>query len=435
MKKKLACILATVMLLAAFSLAVSADFSYVTLDTEYTVYTASEIAYSYSGETAATVNPRGGGSLSCLIDGNASTEVTNHDQAGIVLVCNDYVKPAYEVNMSRDDQPLDAIPTFSFTLSYDDEVTFDAVYLSLFYQMFDCVSAPGEHKVVVETSDDGSVWVPVGEDGAHYFRDNQPEYSGVADPVVEEIMVALGEEVTAQYVRLTFTFKQLSAAETYWTYYTNVYEWCGFTELGVASYESGEEISVIDRSYAEAEAMTFSGAWYAEEDGVGLKYAFGETEDGTKSVTVSIIDVATGEVAIEATVPYIAGVDTLTLVYEDYTEVYRASYEEDVLILEYDGEELVLDPYVEDEPVVSGDESAEESSAVEESSADETSSETETSSEEGNAAVSVTSSAASTSSSVSDDDGGISTAVIVAIVIATVVIVAVIVVIILKKKK
>ena len=106
---------------------------------------------------------------------------------------------------------------------------------------FDCVCAPGEHKVIVETSEDGNLWIPVGEDGSFYFRDNQPLYSDVKDPYSEEIVVPLGEEVTAQYVRLSFKFKELEAADDYWGYYTNVYEWCGYTELGVALYADGEE--------------------------------------------------------------------------------------------------------------------------------------------------------------------------------------------------
>ena len=274
MKKLFALLLAASLLVSALALSASADFTYEGLYTDYDVYTASKISFSYDGDTSASAHPKGGSTLECLIDGTFVAEPTNFDDTGIVLVCNDFIKPEYERKNGQTIQEASAIPSFSFTLEYDGEVTFDSIYLGMFYQAFDCVCAPGEHRVIVETSEDGSLWLPVGEDGSFYFRDNQPLYSGVKDPCAEEIVVYLGEEVDAKYVRLTFNFKQLDAGDDYWDYYTNVYEWCGFSELGVACYADGEEPEVMTKEYAEAPAVVLEGVWYAIEDEVATVVDF-----------------------------------------------------------------------------------------------------------------------------------------------------------------
>ncbi|MBR4053556.1 MAG: hypothetical protein IKK06_02005 [Clostridia bacterium] len=439
--KKLFALLLALTMLAALSVTAMADFTYEGLFTDYDVLTPAEIAFSYVGETSATAFPRGGGTLECLIDGEHLASPTTHTDKGIVLVCNDFIKPDYEVDMAMAYQNPEAIPTFSFALTYAEEVTFDSVYLSLFYMAKDCVCAPGEHKVVVETSEDGELWVPVGEDGSFYFRDNQPIYSGVNDPYSEEIVVPLGEEVTAQYVRLSFKFKELDAADDYWDYYTNVYEWCGFTELGVAQYAGGDNVPPMTQEEAAAPDVVLEGLWTLEaEEGVISVVDF-STSGVMKMMNFEAEDFEVngvlGTALTTVEYPYVAEADYIVADQDGEKLVLFVTFGEGTLELD-DGEEpLVFDAYVPEEPEVSEEESSEEpeesSEEPEESSEDE-SSEPEESSEEESVEAPATS-APATSSEEPAEDGGDSTMLIVIIAVVAVVIIGVVVVILIKRKK
>ena len=434
--KKIFALLLAVCMLAALSLTAAADFTYEGLFTDYDVLTPSEIAFSYDGETSATAYPRGGGTLECLIDGEHLAAPTTHTDKGIVLVCNDFIKPEYERKNGQAIQASEAIPTFSFTLTYEEEVTFDAVYLSLFYMAFDCVCAPGEHKVVVETSEDGSLWVPVGEDGSFYFRDNQPIYSDEKDPYSEEIVVPLGEEVTSQYVRLSFKFKELEAADDYWGYYTNVYEWCGYTELGVALYAGGDEPAPMTKEEAEAPDLVLEGLWYAEVQ-EGFVNVMDFTTPGTVKVTVyeasdfeenGILATQTG--TTEYT--YVAETDYIVADMDGEKRVLFVTFAEGSIELDDGNEAILLEEYVPVVPEVSEEESSEdvpsepeESSEEPEESSEETSAETP--------ATSTAESSADTSAAPAED--GDSTLLIVIIAVVAVVVIGVVAFIVIKRKK
>lgn len=439
MKKTLCAVLASVLLFAVMCIGVAADFDYATPWTEYTVLTASEISFDYRGDTTATAKPQGGGTLEHLIDGEIVAEPTHFDNQGIVLVCNDFIKPDYEVDMATAEQPLDAIPEFYFTLKYDEEVTFDTVYLSLFYQMKDCVAAPGENRVIVETSEDGDVWLPVGDDGMFYYRNNQPEYTGAADPYQEEIVVPLGEEITSQYVRLTFTFKIRPESDTYWAYYTNVYEWAGFTELAVAQYTGGDEQEVMDQEYASAPALDLvDTVWIAEgEEGMIDILSFYQLE-GQNTMCMSTYDAAAfeesgleAEALLALEMPYTPSVDHIVAeLMEEYVVFYLSVEDDGTLYYSDDeGTEMYLDPYTPEEPEVSSE--PEESSEAESSEEEEESEEaSETESKPSASAPST----ATSSDAPADDEGGFPIWAIVLIVVAVVAIVVVVVVIAKKKK-
>ena len=424
------------------------------------MYTASKISFSYDGDTSASAHPKGGSTLECLIDGTFVAEPTNFDDTGIVLVCNDFIKPEYERKNGQTIQEASAIPSFSFTLEYDGEVTFDSIYLGMFYQAFDCVCAPGEHRVIVETSEDGSLWLPVGEDGSFYFRDNQPLYSGVKDPCAEEIVVYLGEEVDAKYVRLTFNFKQLDAGDDYWDYYTNVYEWCGFSELGVACYADGEEPEVMTKEYAEAPAVVLEGVWYAIEDEVATVVDF--TVPGTMKILGFIAeDFETNglEAAVMAEIEctYTAGPDYILVDMEG--EIFRMLVEQDEDYLALDDGETIMelepyvpaeDPDVSDDPETSDPETSDPETSEPEESTPEESEPQESEPAESAPAGDVSQDASVAESTPADveedaegddagasneDEGGIDTWVIILIVVAAVAVVAVVVVVVLKKRK
>ncbi|MBQ8323868.1 MAG: hypothetical protein IJX82_01795 [Clostridia bacterium] len=439
--KKIFALLLAVTMLAALSVTALADFTYEGLFTDYDVLTPGEISFSYVGETSATAKPQGGGTLECLIDGEHFASPTNFSDKGIVLVCNDFIKPDYEVDMAMAYQNPEAIPVFSFTLTYGEEVTFDSVYLSLFYMAFDCVCAPGEHKVVVETSDDGELWIPVGTDGSFYFRDNQPIYTGNKDPYSEEIVVPLGEEVTAQYVRLSFKFKELDAADDYWDYYTNVYEWCGFTELGVAQYAGGDEVPPMTQEEAAAPDVVLEGLWSLEaEEGVISVVDF-STSGVMKMMNFEAEDFeANGVLGTALTTveyPYVAEADYIVADQDGEKLVLFVTFGEGTLELD-DGEEpLVFDAYVPEEPEVSEEESSqpEESSEEPEESSEEPEESSEEESVEAPATSAPATSTPATSSEAPAEDGGDSTLLIVIIAVVAVVIIGVVVVVVIKKKK
>lgn len=435
--KKIFALLLAVCMLAALSLTAAADFTYEGLFTDYDVLTPSEIAFSYDGETSATAYPRGGGTLECLIDGEHLAAPTTHTDKGIVLVCNDFIKPEYERKNGQAIQASEAIPTFSFTLTYEEEVTFDAVYLSLFYMAFDCVCAPGEHKVVVETSEDGSLWVPVGEDGSFYYRDNQPIYSGNKDPYSEEIVVPLGEEVTSQYVRLSFTFKELEEADPYWDYYTNVYEWCGYTELGVALYAGGDEPAPMTKEEAEAPDLVLEGLWYAMDEESGNTLLMDFTIPGTmKTYLYNTEDfTANGQAATlieENELPYVAEADYIVVEMDGMKNVLFVTFAEGSIELDDGNEAILLEEYVPVVPEVSEEESSEDVP----SEPEESSEEPEESSEEESVEAPATSTAESSAdTSAAPAEDGDSTLLIVIIAVVAVVVIGVVVVILIKRKK
>ena len=434
MKKLFALVLAVCML-AALSLTAAADFVYEGLFAEYDVLTPAEIGFSFEGETGCTAMPQSGGTLACLIDGEHLANPTHFSDKGIVLVRNDFVKPGYEENMSQAIQPLDAIPTFSFTLTYEDEVTFDAVYLSLFYMAFDCVCAPGEHKVIVETSEDGNLWIPVGEDGSFYFRDNQPLYSDVKDPYSEEIVVPLGEEVTAQYVRLSFKFKELEAADDYWGYYTNVYEWCGYTELGVALYANGEEPAPMTKEEAEAPDLVLEGLWYMEETDTTTVFDF-TTPGVMKAIGYEVADFAENGMDAEAKAtvefPYVAEAEYIVVDMDDTTVVFYVTFAEGSIELDDGNEAILLEEYVPVVPEVSEEDSSEDVP----SEPEESSEEPEESSEEESVEAPATSTAESSAdTSAAPAEDGDSTLLIVIVAVVAVVIIGAVVFIVIKRKK
>lgn len=441
MKKILCAVLASVLLFAVLCIGVAADFDYATPWTEYTVLTASEISYDYRGDTSATLKPQGGSTLDCLIDGEIVSEPTTFSDPGIVLVCNDFIKPDYESKNAMAEQPLDAIPEFYFTLKYDDVVTFDTIYMSLFYQVYDCVTAPGENRVIVETSEDGTVWLPVGDDGMFYYRNTQPEYTGEKDPYQEEIVVPLGEEIESQYVRLTFTFKVRPESDTYWAYYTNVYEWAGFTELAVAQYTGGDEQEVMTQEYATAPALDLIDTMWITEDEEGVTSIMSFfTLEGSNVMGMYAYDSADfaengteAEALVSLEMFYTPSVDHIVAeLMEEYVVFYMA-LEEDGTLYYSDGlgEEMYLDAYVPEEPEESSE--PEEPSEPEAESSEEE--ESEPVSKEESKAESKPAVSTATSSEVSvDDEGGFPIWAIALIVVAVVAVVVVIIVVAKKKK-
>ncbi len=455
MKRIFAVIITAMMLLSAFALGASASYSFEDGETVYEIVTANGVTFSYEGTTSATAFPRGKSTLSCLVDGDAAKGVTAHNQDGIVLVCNDYIKPKYEENVKNSvspamtDQAIEDIPNYSFVLEYEETVTFDAIYLSLMHETNACVATPGDNCVTVEYSKNGSDWTPVGTDGIHYYLGCELADYAMNDQshntVVEERMVPLTKKVSGKYVRLTFNFMTVPE-DNDWRYYTNVYEWVGFTELAVASYESGDKPKPITKEDATVENVKIEGEWIATFEGAVAIYKFA---DGVYSSNIYLetdytADPFAAEALLSDSGKYIVFGSKVTLDSdaEDVDDVvFEAVLEDGKLSLDDGIDAVVFEAYVapekpDDSSNVESEAESEAASEAESEAVSEAESKepTESSKKPADESSKSASSSASLDSDKKDEEGS-SLGLIIGIIAAVVVVVAVVVVIVLKKKK
>ncbi|MBR5263172.1 MAG: hypothetical protein IKV50_00610, partial [Clostridia bacterium] len=258
-------------------------------------------------------------------------------------------------------------------------------------------------------------------------------YSGNKDPYSEEIVVPLGEEVTSQYVRLSFTFKEFEEADPYWDYYTNVYEWCGYTELGVALYAGGDEPAPMTKEEAEAPDLVLEGLWYMEETDTTTVFDF-TTPGVMKAIGYEAADFAENgmDAVAQATVefPYVAEAEYIVVDMDGTTVVFYVTFADDSIELDDGNEAILLEEYVPKAPEVSEEESSRPAESSEEEVSEEES-EDETSVETSVPAVS----APVESSAVSPAEEGDSTLLIVIIAVVAVVIIGAVVFIVIKRKK
>lgn len=281
MKKIFALLIAALTLI--FCCIPAAAYNHTVGETKYDIKTASGVSFSFEGNTTVSASPRGKSTIECLVDGDAANEVTAHNVDGIVLVCNDFIKNKYNENVANSvspamaDQAVEDIPRYSFVLEYDKNISFDAVYVSLYHEINACVAIPGENAVTVEYSKNGSDWTPVGTDGIHYYRTcDLPDYvmdASEHNGEVVERVIPLAKEVSGKYVRLTFNFMTVPE-ESVWRYYTNVYEWVGFTELAVASYKSGAEPVMLTKEEAAVADAKIEGDWICKTNDTVYYYSF-----------------------------------------------------------------------------------------------------------------------------------------------------------------
>ena len=232
----------------------------------------------------------------------------------------------------------------------------------------------------------------------------------------------------------SFKFKELEAADDYWGYYTNVYEWCGYTELGVALYAGGDEPAPMTKEEAEAPDLVLEGLWYAEVQ-EGFVNVMDFTTPGTVKVTVyeasdfeenGILATQTG--TTEYT--YVAETDYIVADMDGEKQVLFVTFAEGSIELDDGNEAILLEEYVPVVPEVSEEESSEDvPSEPEESSEDEESEETSAETP----ATSTAESSADTSAAPAED--GDSTLLIVIIAVVAVVIIGAVAFIVIKRKK
>lgn len=332
MKRIFSVMLIAFLLVSMISFAASADNSFDTGKTIYEIPEASEISFSYTGVTGATSKPQKNGTLENLIDGDAVNDAAAFDTYGVVLVCNDYIKPTYEGQGNQKAvQSVDAIPQVHFTVKYEEKVTFDALYLSLFQEINHMIATPGGNWVVLEVSNNGKDWDNV---NTFYYRPHFIDYTGSHHAGnVEELIVPLGKEVSGTYVRMTFEFAQV--AETtpphYWTYYSNVYEWMGFTELGVAKYMTGDKPKVVTEEEANTPDIVIDGTWVTKNDSLASVYKFqsGVVETASYDLADFEENGTDAEIVTEATGEYSVYINEITLNIGDEETVYTATLGED----------------------------------------------------------------------------------------------------------
>ncbi len=350
MKRFFAILMMSLMLVSMMSFAASAKGSFDTGKTVYNIPEADEISFSYSGVTGVTVVPQKDSTLENLIDGDSVNDTTAFDTHGVVLVRNDYIKPTYEAQKAQAVQSLDAIPKFSFSIKYEDKVTFDALYLSLFQEINHTIATPGGNYVNLETSDNGKDWSSA---GTFYYRPHVGEYTGDHHAGnVEEIVVPLGKEIKSSHVRLTFEFSVVpeTVPPHFWTYYTNVYEWSGFTELGVAQYKSGDKPVVVTQEQANVPDIKVEGTWVTKTDSLATLYKFesGIVEKKVYSLSDFEEKGIEAEVVSEESGTYSLYINDVTIAFGDIESVYAATLDKDgKLLLDDKFEQLNLEPYTE----------------------------------------------------------------------------------------
>ncbi len=354
MKRFFAILLTTLLLASMTSFAVSADGSFDTGKTVYDIPEAAEISFGYTGATGATAKPQKDGTLENLIDGDAVKDAAAFDTHGVVLVCNDYIKPTYEAQNAQAIQSVDAIPQIHFTIKYEETVTFDALYLSLFQEINHMIATPGGNWVVLEVSNNGKDWENI---NTFYYRPHYVDYTGGHHAGnVEELIVPLGKEIKSTYVRMTFEFALVpeTTPPHYWTYYSNVFEWTGFTELGVAKYMTGDKPKVMTEEESKASDVVIDGAWVAKDDALATVYKFeaGVIEKTAYDLADFEENGTDGEAVSEATGEYSVYINEVTVNIADDENVYTASVGEDgKLTLENDLDIVTLEPYKK-KPVV-----------------------------------------------------------------------------------
>ena len=315
MKKTLAILLAMMMAFSALALAVAADFDTTLVGTKYTVIQPNSIEFVPLAKDEAngvSTVPQAGCTLDALIDGDGVRGATKFGTKGIVLIKNEYIGANGNIATGTvANQDPELIPDFAFSLDLGSVKEFDTAYFMVYHEIKSCIAIPGDKRVIVEVSEDGNAWLPVGIDGEFYmnvdvddFDENAPE-----DAETVECAVYLGEEVSARYVRYTFTFMPVPV-DGYWDYYTNIHEWIGFTEVGVARWTGGEEPEVLDPDLANTEPTKVEGSWIGD-DGVETKVMTFVNNAGDKKVDVTVYD---SEAYLES------GIDAAVV--EQYTATY-----------------------------------------------------------------------------------------------------------------
>ena len=294
MKKIIAFALVAALCCSALALFASADTDFDTGSAVYTVKKASTVEFRNNGENPSTdknapahsatayCRPGNSGTLDVLVDGNSLADNTQHSTKGVVLICDDYTKPQYELINGNAHEKIEDAATYTFAIGYDSKVSFDALFLGLFHQIGACVSTPGGNEVFVEYSESGATWSALGADGMFYYRTSLQDYTDSNEPgKVDEIIIPLGQTVNAQYVRLTFSFMDYAelnpASDAYWYWYCDVLEWTGFTEIAVADFQSGTQPAVMTKAEAHATDIVLSGEWITDdgENVIVLKFLDG----------------------------------------------------------------------------------------------------------------------------------------------------------------
>lgn len=385
MKKITAIVIAALLCCSALALFASADTDFDTGSAVYTVKKASTVEFRNNGEEPSTdknapahsatayCRPGNSGTLDVLVDGDSLADNTQHSTKGVVLICDDYTKPQYElVNGNAHEQIGDAA-TYTFTIGYDSKVSFDAIFLGLFHQIGACVSTPGGNEVYVEYSESGATWNTLGADGMFYYRTSLKDYTDSNEPgKVDEIIIPLGQTVNAQYVRLTFSFMDYAQlnpdSNAYWYWYCDVLEWTGFTEIAVADFQSGNQPAVMSKDEALATDIDLSGEWINDDGSYVVVLKF---QDGNKAQVIVYSSEEYAEDAYNAvpatdeTVDYVVNLNTVTFKMPDGDTACTAFYDGEMLVINDGRTEKDFEHYTAPEPKENSEESDPEENSAE----------------------------------------------------------------------
>ncbi len=224
MKRLLAVILSLVLTVACFAaLAVTAtaedEIKVIGLTFESVV--ADECKESIRGGAADN---------SVLYDGAtlSDTTITSFDTKGIVLTQNPRCNEA------------GVYPQYSYILELSAKADITSVKISTFENYMSMIGLPKDNNVAVEISDDGTEYTFVGD----YTFEGEAVNGEMA---ANDYTIDLGKTVTGTFVKLTFAYGDSPFPDKV------VWEWHGFTELGVVAEPAAGAIDISDEESVPAE--------------------------------------------------------------------------------------------------------------------------------------------------------------------------------------
>lgn len=208
---------------------------------------------------------------SVLYDGEtlADQTITSFDTKGIVLTQNTKCTEA------------GVHPQYSYILELSEKADITAVKIATYEEYMSMIGLPMDNKVAVEYSDNGTDFTLAGD------------YTFVGEAVngekaANEYTIELGKTITGKFVKLTFAYGDSPFPDKV------VWEWHGFTELGVTAVPAAGAVDLSDEgSSASAESSSA-----AEDSSAATVESSVETSNETSTSTPSTGDAGVIALAI-----------------------------------------------------------------------------------------------------------------------------------------
>ncbi|MDD4125585.1 MAG: hypothetical protein PHW77_07685 [Eubacteriales bacterium] len=153
----------------------------------------------------------------------AGSSLSDHDTLGIVLIQNTRCTEA------------GVYPLYSYILELSEKADITEIKIATYEYYNAMIGLPKDNKVAVEYSDNGTDFTFAGD----YTIDGEAEASETA---ANEYVLDLGKTITGTYIKLTFAFGD----SPHTTDGKIIWEWHGFTELGVTAEPASGAIDLSE---------------------------------------------------------------------------------------------------------------------------------------------------------------------------------------------